>query len=180
MKHRTVTAVVLLGSALCLLSADDPKKDQTRQPKPEQSEEKTVDPIQVSVQCDQSEYRHGQLAAGTETPVVGKLRATLTVKNVSKEGVERDCGDQQFDFIIRSSEGKTVKRWSDGKTFDAVMEKIFFRAGRIRTWSAELLLGEAGKPLPSGTYTLEGRFTCSPPSSATATFSIITAPAVKP
>jgi len=134
--------------------------------------------LQVTVKCDKKEYMHGEPGVVYIITPTGRLKATLTVANASTKAhtLEFRSG-QQYDFVIRDTKGKELKRWSAGRAFtDALQEKVV-APGETLNFTDGLSLGEVGKPLPEGDYILEGILTCHPPTSATTKFKIIPTPA---
>jgi hypothetical protein len=138
-------------------------------------------PIKVTVSCDKQEYMHGEAGVATVVPLPPKLTATLTATNVSdKPQVLEFRSGQRFDFVIRDAQGNAVKRWSEGMSFMMMIDTVSLAPKEELSFSnaltGGLLLGEIGKPLPPGDYTLEGILTSRPSFSATVPFKIVPTP----
>ena len=135
-------------------------------------------PIQVTVKSDKQEYTHGEPGVVYVMPPTGKLKATLTVKNVSGKVQKLEFrSGQKYDFVIRDAKGKELVRWSKDKGFIASIEEIELEPGNQLTYNDEVLLGDIAKPLPEGDYTLEGILTSHPSISARVAFKIVPTPA---
>jgi hypothetical protein len=108
-------------------------------------------PIQVTASCDKPAY----VVTPTST-----LKATLVIKNnTSSTHILTFNTAQKYDFVIRDSQGKEVLRWSSDKLFAQVITDVSIKAGEELKFAADLPLGEPSKPLPEGSYTLEGTAT---------------------
>lgn len=141
-------------------------------------EDKVAGSIQVNVKLDRAEYMHGEPGVTYVMAPTGRLTATLTVKNVSTaEQKLTFSSGQKYDFVIRNAKGGEIKRWSADMMFTQALEDLSMAPGKEQTYKEVMDLGEAGKPLPLGGYTLEGIFTCSTPlTSAPVPFKIIPTP----
>jgi hypothetical protein len=135
-------------------------------------------PIAVTVGSDKKEYMHGEPGVVYVMAPTAKMKAKLTVRNVTDKGIELEFhSGQQYDFIIRDAKGKELIRWSADMGFMAVIQEIELPAGEEMIFEEELLLGGVGKPLPEGDYILEGKLTCHPPISVQIKFKIVPTPA---
>jgi|APGre2960657404_1045060.scaffolds.fasta_scaffold14556_2 hypothetical protein len=143
------------------------------------AEDKVAGPIQVTVKLDRAEYMHGEPGVTYVMAPTGRLTATLTVKNVSPaEQKLTFSSGQKYDFVIRDAKGGEIKRWSADMMFTQAFADLTMAAGQEHTYKEVINLGEPGKPLLLGGYTLEGIFTCSTPLiSAAVPFKIIPTPA---
>lgn len=143
------------------------------------ADEKAAGPIEVTVTLDQAEYMHGQPGVNYVMAPTGKLTATLTVKNVtSAEQKLSFSSGQKYDFVIRDAKGGEIKRWSTGMMFTQALVDLAMAPGKVQIFKEDMNLGEPGKPLPLGDYTLEGILTCRPRlTTAVVPFKIIPTPA---
>lgn len=143
------------------------------------AEDKVAVPIQVTVRLDRSEYMQGEPGVTYVMAPTGRLTATMTVQNVSPAAQKLTFSSgQKYDFVIRDAKGGEIKRWSADMMFTQALEDLAMAAGQQQPYKEVMNLGEPGKPLPLGGYTLEGIFTCSTPlTSAAVPFKIIPTPA---
>ena len=118
--------------------------------------------LNLRVSSDQDEYMHGISGVMYPLPPTSTLKATLIATNILRSPVGLTFPTtQRYDFVVRDSEGKEVIRWSKSKMFaDVLGEEIVKPLGKL-TYKEDLLLGEIGKPLSTGEYTLEGIVTAS-------------------
>jgi len=114
-------------------------------------------PIQVTVACDKTEYMHGQPGVQYVMAPTGTLKATLVIKNTTTSlHLLTFNTSQKYDFVIRDAQGKEVKRWSADRMFAQIVTTTAIKPGEELSFAADLPLGDSGKPLPAGSYTLEG------------------------
>jgi hypothetical protein len=134
-------------------------------------------PIRVTVTCDKTVYAPGEPGVAETTVPAGMLKATLTAKNVSGQTQRLEFrSGQKFDFVIRSADGKEVRRWSEDMAFAEVIETMELAPGKELTYSVSLLVDQSTRRLREGDYALEGILTCHPPVSARARFKIVPRP----
>lgn len=72
---------------------------------------------------------------------------------VSRPVVLRYASAQEYDVLLRDSEGRVAWRWSDGKAFPPVITEITVEGERL--WRVEVPLRILELPLPSGRYSIE-------------------------
>lgn len=72
---------------------------------------------------------------------------------VSRPVVLRYASAQEYDVLLRDSEGRVLWRWSDGKVFPAVVSDITVEGERV--WRVKVPLRVLELPLPSGRYSVE-------------------------
>ena len=110
-------------------------------------------PLAVSVATDKAIYRPGE-----------PVRFTLTVTNTgaTPATVMRSSG-QRYDFIVRSSDGGEVWRWSRGRFFTQALEEDTIAPGRsltfVETWDQR---DNDGRPVPPGAYQVVAVYTTAP------------------
>ena len=166
MKRSFITLMTLVATGAVF--AAEGLKPETKPP---------VGPVQVTVTCDKLHYSHGEPGVNYIMAPTGRLKATLTATNSSNQAQTLAFrSGQKFDFIIRNADGKEVKRWSTSKMFTQALAEESLAAGRGMSFSENLSLGEAGKPLPEGGYVLEAILVCQPPLSARVPFKIVPTP----
>jgi hypothetical protein len=133
-----------------------------------------VEPIQVTLSCDRTDYMHGEPGVRYLIAPTGAMRTSLAVKNTGAVSVTLEFPSaQQFDFVIRDAKGAEVKRWSEDRMFAQLRQEMTLKPGEQRTFGETVSLGGVGRPLPVGGYTLEGILTTRPPRTATASFRIV-------
>lgn len=103
------------------------------------------------------------------------VRFTLTVRNNSSAPVTVTLPTgQRYDFVVRSSGGGEVWRWSRDRAFTQIFGEQTLAPGQTLTFSDTWdQRDNAGRQAPAGTYTVVGIFTSAPPlESAPASFTI--------
>jgi len=157
----------LAGLALLLAAAAAPDKPTAP----------AKEPLQLSLVCDRTEYMHGEPGVRYLIAPTGTMKPALTVKNTSAAPVTLTFpSTQQVDFVIRDAKGAEVARWSKDRMFGMMLQEITLKPGEERTFSEQVKLGDVARPLPNGSYTVEGFLTAKPALTATASFRIIPTP----
>lgn len=110
--------------------------------------------VTVSVTTDRVNYALGE-----------PVQFTLTVRNPTQNAlIFTRPTSQEYDFIVRTSGGAEVWRWSHDRAFLQVIETTTFLPGQARTFTETWEQRDNnGQQVVAGTYAVTGVFTSSPP-----------------
>ena len=108
----------------------------------------------VAVSVDRPEY-----ATRLEPFEPPTIQMELRVFNNSDQVVSLEfTSGQQFDFLIRDSNGRLIWRWSEGKFFIQILGMLTLAPGESQTFSASHRFADnQNGPMPEGLYTVTGR-----------------------
>lgn len=103
--------------------------------------------LKTDLFSDEKTYTKGQ-----------KVKMTILAKNTGKETITLPLPSaKQFDFVVRNAKGQEVWRWSSGKLFITMYQSMIFALREEKKfeyiWNMK---DNNGKPVPKGTYTIEG------------------------
>ena len=111
-------------------------------------------PVTATVTTDRQSYSVGET-----------VRFTLTVTNTGSSPVTVILpSGQRYDFVVRSSGGAEVWRWSYGRAFTLIYGEQTLDPGQTLTYSETWdQRNNNGQQVPAGQYRVTGIFTSQPP-----------------
>lgn len=88
--------------------------------------------------------------------LIDRCKFTLIVKNnLNSENVLQFPTSQQYDFIVKSSDGKIIWQWSKGMMFAQAFTSLILSSNEEKTFTEEY-------SLPIGEYSAQGILTSTP------------------